>query len=270
MAGVSTESLSKVSDAVLAHASLNPLALAEELFAVVDVLDRDGGLRRALTDASREDSARTGIAQAVFGGKISSAAQAVLNTAVSLRWSAERDLADALENGGVLAAISSAQARGGFEALEQVSNELLAFVRNVDGAPAAQEALAQEAASKEAQKKLAIALAGPATTAEGTLLLERIASTSRGMHAARLAEQFVEIIVKRQNRYIAKVTSAFALAPAQVERLAKALTAVYNRELKLDLTVDPAVLGGLRVQIGDEVIDGTVSTRLENLERELA
>ena len=112
-------------------------------------------------------------------------------------------------------------------------------------------------------------MGGPARSAEGVLLLERIGSETRGMHAARLADEFVEIIVKRQNRYIAKVTSAVALSQAQLNRLGHALSRVYNRKLKLDISVDPTVLGGLRVQVGDEVIDGTVIARLDELERNL-
>jgi ATP synthase F1, delta subunit len=99
--------------------------------------------------------------------------------------------------------------------------------------------------------------------------LERIGSESRGHHAARLADEFVEIIVTRQNRYIAKVTSAVALSQAQLERLSRTLNKIYNRQLKLDVSIDTAVLGGMRVQIGDEVIDGTVGTRLDDLERDL-
>ena len=86
---------------------------------------------------------------------------------------------------------------------------------------------------------------------------------------ARVADEFAEIIVTRQNRYIARVTSAIALSQAQLERLGRALNAVYGRELKLDVSVDPAVLGGLRVQVGDEVIDGTVETRMSDLARSI-
>ena len=99
--------------------------------------------------------------------------------------------------------------------------------------------------------------------------MERIGSESRGHHAARLADEFVEIIVTRQNRYIAKVTSAVALSQVQLERLSRTLNKIYNRQLKLDVSIDTAVLGGMRVQIGDEVIDGTVGTRLDDLERDL-
>ena len=269
MAGVSTESLSKVEEVLEAHASLQPLNLASELFAVVDVLDHNGTLRRAVTDSSRDAAARQGIANTVFGGKISSQAMAVLTSAVAQRWSDDADLANALERAAVLAVTASAQSRGGVDALDEVLNELLTFVRTVDSNAQAQEALSDHQASKEAKKKLAVALGGPATTAEGVLLLERIGSNPRGLHAARAADEFAEIIVKRQNRYIARVTSAINLSQAQLERLGRALNAVYGRELKLDVSVDPAVLGGLRVQVGDEVIDGTVETRMSDLSRSI-
>ena len=269
MAGVSTESLSKVEEVLEAHASLQPLNLASELFAVVDVLDHNGTLRRAVTDSSRDAAARQGIANTVFGGKISSQAMAVITNAVAQRWSDDADLANALERAAVLAVTASAQSRGGVDALDEVLNELLTFVRTVDSNAQAQEALSDHQASKEAKKKLAVALGGPATTAEGVLLLERVGSNPRGRHTARVADEFAEIIVTRQNRYIARVTSAIALSQAQLERLGRALNAVYGRELKLDVSVDPAVLGGLRVQVGDEVIDGTVETRMSDLTRSI-
>lgn len=269
MAGVSTESLSKVEEVLEAHASLQPLKLAGELFALVDVLDHNGTLRRAVTDSSRDAAARQGIVNSVFDGKISSQAMAVLTNAVAQRWSDDTDLANALERAAVLAVTASAQSRGGVDALDEVLNELLTFVRTVDSNAQAQEALSDHQASKEAKKKLAVALGGPATTAEGVLLLERIGSNPRGLHAARAADEFAEIIVKRQNRYIARVTSAINLSQAQLERLGRALNAVYGRELKLDVSVDPAVLGGLRVQVGDEVIDGTVETRMSDLSRSI-
>ncbi|MBF1675799.1 MAG: F0F1 ATP synthase subunit delta [Rothia mucilaginosa] len=269
MAGVSTESLSKVEEVLEAHASLQPLKLAGELFALVDVLDHNGTLRRAVTDSSRDAAARQGIVNSVFDGKISSQAMAVLTNAVAQRWSEDSDLSDALERAAVLAVIASAQSRGGVDALDEVLNELLTFVRTVDSNAQAQEALSDHQASKEAKKKLAVALGGPATTAEGVLLLERVGSNPRGLHAARAADEFAEIIVKRQNRYIARVTSAINLSQAQLERLGRALNAVYGRELKLDVSVDPAVLGGLRVQVGDEVIDGTVETRMSDLSRSI-
>ena len=264
MSAVSTESLNKVEQVLVAQPTDNPTHLAEELFAVVDAIDSNGGFRRGLTDPSREAAQRAGIARSVLGGKISDAALAIVSAAAEARWSEERDLADALETTAVTSVALSAEQRGGIDALEQT------FINTVDASAEAQAALADTRASKEALKKLAVSLGGRVATAEGKLLLERVATAARGTTAARLANEFVEIIVKRQNRWIARVTSTTALTAEQIAKLQGALNKTYGKELKLDITVDPALLGGLRVQVGDEVIDGSLSTRLSELSRAFA
>ena len=60
------------------------------------------------------------------------------------------------------------------------------------------------------------------------------------------------------------------LTAAQLDRLEQGLEAQYGRELRINTIVDPAVLGGLRVQIGDDVIDGSVASRLSSLRQKLA
>ncbi len=263
MTGVSTESLKKVEEVLHTNVDQNPTQLAEELFAVVDLVDRDGSLRRALIDSSREPAARAGIVKALFTGKVSESTFNVVSAA-------ERDFADALENVAVIAAAAGAEARGGADALEAVVNELLTFINIVDSSAEAQAALSDGRASNEAKQKLAVSLGGVNPTAEGKLLLERAGAHSRGTTASRLAQKFVEIIVKRQNRWIARVTAARPLSDAQILKLQNSLNRVYNRNLKLDITIDPSVIGGLRVQVGDEVVDGTVSNRLSDLDRAVA
>lgn len=270
MSAVSTESLNKVEQVLAAQAAANPTHLAEELFALVDLIDSNGGLRRGLTDPSRQPEQRAAIARAVLSSKISAAALAVLTTAAEARWSQERDLADALEQAAVLALALSAEKRGAGEALEQTVNQLLTFIRAVDSSAQAQAALADTKAPDTALKKLALSLGGPQSTPEGKLLLERVATGKRGSTSARLANQFLEIIVKRQNRWIARVSSAAPLSPAQLEQLHLSLNKTYGKELKLDVTVDSSLLGGLRVQVGDEVIDGSLSARLADLSRAFA
>lgn len=270
MTGVSTESLKKVEEVLHTNVDQNPTQLAEELFAVVDLVDRDGSLRRALIDSSREPATRAGIIKALFTGKVSESTFNVVSAAAEQRWSEERDFADALENVAVVAAAAGAEARGGADALEAVVNELLTFINIVDSSAEAQAALSDGRASNEAKQKLAVSLGGVNPTAEGKLLLERAGAHSRGTTASRLAQKFVEIIVKRQNRWIARVTAARPLSDAQILKLQNSLNRVYNRNLKLDITIDPSVIGGLRVQVGDEVVDGTVSNRLSDLDRAVA
>lgn len=270
MSAVSTESLNKVEQVLAAHAGENPTHLAAELFAVVDVIDANGGFRRGLTDPSREATQRAGIARSVLGGKISENALAIVTAAAEARWSEERDVADALEKTAVSSVALSAEKRGGIDALEQTVNELLTFINTVDASAEAQAALADTRASKEALKKLAVSLGGNVSTEEGRLLRERVGTVARGTTAARLANEFVEIIVKRQNKWIARVVTATPLTAEQTAKLQSSLNKTYGKELKLDITVDPALLGGLRVQVGDEVIDGTLSTRLADLSRAFA
>ncbi|MFW0155722.1 F0F1 ATP synthase subunit delta [Rothia sp. P6271] len=269
MAGVSTESLKKVEAVLTAQRAVSPDYLAKELFAVVDVLDADGGLRRALTDPSRSEQAREGIVQKVFRGKVSESALNVFVAAATARWSAERDLADALEHVAVDATAQAAEVRAGTNTLETVLDELLTFINTLNSSAQAQIALTDDRALPEAKKKLALTLAGSPATAEGQLLIERVSVAPRGMTPARLAEKFVEIIVKRQKRSVARVVSARPLTDAHIEKLRRGLSQAYGQELKLDITVDPQVIGGLKVQVGDEILDGTVQSRLNELNRSI-
>jgi F-type H+-transporting ATPase subunit delta len=78
------------------------------------------------------------------------------------------------------------------------------------------------------------------------------------------------IIAERRARLVATVTSADDLTQAQVERLAGLLEAAYGQGVQLYVTVDPSVVGGLRVQVGSDVIDSTVLSRLADARRQLA
>jgi F-type H+-transporting ATPase subunit delta len=95
-------------------------------------------------------------------------------------------------------------------------------------------------------------------------------SAPRGHKPAALARRFVELVAKRQQRWIANVSVTRPLTQAQIRRLQAGLNAVYGRELRINITVDPSLVGGVRVQVGDEVVDSTVVTRLAELRRKLA
>ena len=66
------------------------------------------------------------------------------------------------------------------------------------------------------------------------------------------------------------MTTAKPLDAAHAERLERGLSQQFGRDLRINQVIDPAVIGGLRVQIGDEVIDGTVATKLSLLRLQLA
>lgn len=147
---------------------------------------------------------------------------------------------------------------------------MLTFINSVDSSAEAQRALTDERASARSKQRLALVLSGNASEPESVLLIERAASRPRGLAPARLAEKFVEIIVNRQNRSIAKVTVAKPLSEEQIAKLRASLVKVYGKDLKLDITQDPQLIGGIRVQVGDEIMDGSIQNRLADLGRSFA
>ena len=69
---------------------------------------------------------------------------------------------------------------------------------------------------------------------------------------------------------MASVTSGSELSQAQLDRLGAILQQAYGQDLQLNVTVDPEILGGLRIQVGADVVDSTVLARLADARRRLA
>jgi len=88
--------------------------------------------------------------------------------------------------------------------------------------------------------------------------------------ARQIREQTLKDTAERRNRMVAVVTSAVPLSDGQKQRLGAALAKLYGRPMHLNLDVDPDVLGGIRVQVGDEVINGSIADRLEDATRRMA
>jgi Mg2+/Co2+ transporter CorB len=80
----------------------------------------------------------------------------------------------------------------------------------------------------------------------------------------------VDEAAQRQEKAVAMVTSAVALSTEQHDRLAAALQRIYHRAVVLHVEVDPSLVGGMVVRVGDEVIDGSMSGRIDDLRSKLA
>ena len=130
-------------DRVLDNQDATP-ALADELFAVVELLSGQVSLRKALSEATAGDAARRELAAAVLGGKVSTATQAVVEAAAGLRWASGADLTAALERQGVRALLRSAQLGKRLDAVEE---ELFRFSRIVDADHGLRDVLEDRSAS---------------------------------------------------------------------------------------------------------------------------
>ncbi|RJT82139.1 F0F1 ATP synthase subunit delta [Arthrobacter cheniae] len=269
MAGVSSLSLAKVRQGLEPRLPGADLALAEDLFGVLVILDSNAGLRRALTDPSRTGSDKAVLVDQLIAGRVSPEAASIVRDLVGERWGNARDIGDALETLAATVVISVAEQGSGVEGLEELENELYSFVQVVASNHALQRALSEAQATPESKVALGLKLvpqAGPAAR----LLISQAVRAPRGMKPAALVGRFLELVAARQQRWIANVSVTRPLTASQQERLATGLNAMYGRQLKVNVKVDPSLIGGVRVSVGDEMVDSTVVTRLSELRRKLA
>lgn len=241
-------------------------ALAEELFSVVDALAAQPTLRRALTDPSTPDEARTALVGALFGGKVSQAAVDVLTEATRLRWPTSGGLTAGVERQATRAALTWAQAHG---ALDQVEEEVFKLGRLVDADRGLRAALGDRMAPLEGRQQLLDELlqgkVQPVTRA-----LARRAVAARNRTFDLTLEEYLKVSAALRQRAVATVEVARPLSADQVERLKAALSRQVGRDVSVNVVLNPTVIGGVRVSLGDEVIEGTVAARLHDAQRKLS
>jgi F-type H+-transporting ATPase subunit delta len=274
MAGVSSESLTKALTELEPKLPFASLQLAKELFGILGTVDSSAGLRRALTDPSRSGEEKSALIKQLFGGKASAEAVDIAAGLASSRWASARDIGDALETLAATVVIAvaenkSAVSASGITGLEELENDLFSFNQAVAASHEVQRALSEPQASAAAKTVLAERLV-PSASEEAKVLIGQAVTQPRGIKATRLVSRFAELAAKRQRRWIATVSVTRPLTETQASRLQQGMNSLYGRELKVNVKVDPMLIGGIRVQVGDEVLDASVLTRLNELQRQLA
>jgi F-type H+-transporting ATPase subunit delta len=241
-------------------------ALGEDLFAVTAALDSSASLRRALVDPSRDATAKRGLVEGLFGPRISAGATGVLKALVSKRWADDQDLADATESLAVEGFAAAAEAGGRLDALE---DDLFRFERVVAADSGLRDALSAGGGDENVKAALVEALLEGKASAETIRLVRQAAVSPRGRRFGRVLQSYLALAAKRREQLTATVTAAIALDDAQRQRLTQALSGIYHRAVQINVVLDPAVVGGIRVQVGDEVVDGTILRRIQEAERAL-
>jgi F-type H+-transporting ATPase subunit delta len=238
-------------------------SLPGDLFTVVDALDSSVALRRALTDPSTSENSRQQLVHSLLDGKVSKTAVDIVVQAAVMRWAGGRSFTAALERQAVRAQLMAADSEGN---LENTEDELFRFARLVEANPDLRNALSDRAVPVSKRQELVQALlAGRATSA--TMALAKRAVAARERTFAHTIEGFVTLAAAQKNRVVATVRVAESLTSEQRERLRRSLSQQVGREVAMQEIIDPDVLGGVHVELGDEVIEGTVAERLEQARR---
>ena len=253
-------------DAAIASSG-DAAALAADLFAVADLLTREGSLRRSLANPARTGADRSGLLVELLTGQVSPSATTLAGAVVAGKWTKAWDVVTGLEELGQEALLASAEAAG---ALEDVEDELFRFARVVERESALALALSDPAVPGAQKAELVSSLLTGKAKPETIALVERTVVGRRSVPIDRALIALTEAAAARRSRRIATVTAAHELTPQQVERLSAALTASYGIAMQVQVEIDPSLVGGVVVQVGDELIDGSVARRLEEASRAVA
>jgi F-type H+-transporting ATPase subunit delta len=233
--------------------------VSDELFAVVSLLAGNGSLRRALSDPAMSSDLKQRLVDNLLTDKVSPATLALVRLAARSRWSEPRDVVDALEAVAVDAAMTRAERD---DQLDEVEDELFRFERIIDGEPALRAAFTNRNLPTDRKRDLVHRLLEGKAASVTVSLVERAVLYPRGRTIERVLEEFTSFAAQRRSRLIARVTSAVPLTNEQQERLSDALAREFGHEVRLQMVVDPTIVGGITVRVGDELLDASVLRQL--------
>lgn len=254
-------------DALTDNTSVDVAKLAQELAAVTTLLDREVSLRRVLTDPAQAGEAKAELAGRLLSGQVGGETVDLISGMVRSRWSRSRDLVDSVEELAAAADLTAAQRAG---ALDEVEDELFRFGRIVTSSTELRSALTDKTAPASAKGELLRSLLGGKANPVTERLIVRLVTQPRGRSLDAGLESLSKLAAARRDRMVAVVTSAVPLSDQQKQRLGAGLARIYGRQMHLNLDVDPEVLGGIQVRVGDEIINGTIAERLDEATRRMA
>jgi F-type H+-transporting ATPase subunit delta len=241
-------------------------ANSEQLMGSAHELSENRALCRALVDTGLAASVRAGVVADLFGGKLHQGALKTLEFAASLRWANTSEFVAALASAAIRAALAGAEEAG---QLDQVENEIFRFSRIVAANGDLELALSDPASDSTSRSALLDSLL-QSKTDPIALQVIKYAIDNRGSRSVNDAlHELVKMAASRRKRLLAEVTSASALTASQKDRLVKVLEGIYGRAITLQNEIDPSVIGGIAVSVGDDLIDGTISESLEQARRSL-
>lgn len=260
--GSATAQALVASSSALTTAQGITLDVAGELFSATRLIGESTALSGALADPAAPIEARAALVSRVFAGA-AAPVRSVLTAAVSQRWSSAADLVDGVEELAVRAtAIAAPDA--------DIEGELFSVSRLIADNADLELALGSRLGGGEGKAALVQKLLADRVHPATSLIVTSLVRQPRGRRVRRLLNRAMRIVSAQRDRIVATVRTSAPLSAPQRDRLRAVLTGRYGRQIALNEVLDPSVVGGLRVQVADDVIDGSIAARLADLRHKLA
>lgn len=262
MGSATTQARTATTEALTATSGVD-LDVARELFAAVGAVSGSAQLSGALSDSSAPAAARGALVTAVFGGTYREVTVALLRSAAEQRWSNAAEFVDGLEELAVRAAAVA-------EPSADIEGELFQFSRTVASNGELELALGGRLGDASAKGSLVSTLLDGRAGAATALIVSSLVQNAHGRRVRALLRRASAIVADQRSSIVATVYAAAPLSAEQRTRLENALSTRYGSAVTLNTVIDPTVVGGLRVQVADDVIDASVSARLADLRQRIA
>ena len=243
--------------------------VSAELVSVAKMLEREMVVTRYLTVPAEDAAPRVRLLERLVSGEVADPTLDVLRAAVSERWSANADLVDAIEHVSRQALLEVAERE---DQVDEVEEQLFRFSRILDAQPRLGILLGDYAAPAEGRIALLSKVLDSSSGSVNKIaiaLLSQTVELLRGEPAEEAMKFLAEVAVARRGEVVAQVGAAAELSDAQRTRLTEVLSRIYGHPVTVQLEIDPELLGGLLISVGDEVVDGTLSSRLATAEAQL-
>ena len=263
MGSASRQALIASREALSALGAKVDVDAASALFAVGRAIAGSTQLSAALADASLNASAKADLLGKVFGKALSGAAATLASGIVGERWSNEDEMLGGIEEIAVRAAAIAAGPQASIEA------EIFAFSRAVATDAELELTLGSKLEPSEGKAALATALLKGKAHEATIVIVSSLVAQPRGRRVGALLAYAAAVVANQAGASVATVTSARPLTADQRASVSKSLSTSYGRDVLVNAEVDESIIGGIRIQVGDDVMDGTVSSRLNQLRREL-
>ncbi len=241
------------------------IAIGEELMTVAETVASDRALRTALADSSTSPDARAAVANSVLAGKVGDVTRQTVASAAARQWSRDSDLARALAALGQEALLLAAKRDN---RLDTVENELFRLAGIVKDNPALELALSDRSRSDADRTALLVGLIGGKVDDVTSRLAVQAVIDSKEAPGDAL-DEVSALAAATNGRKVAYVTAAGELSANQRTELAEKLSRIFDAPVALHVEIDPELLGGVVVRVGDERIDGSISGKLAALRRDM-
>lgn len=248
--------------ASLSQAKGVTLVTGEELLAAARALDGSAQLRSLLADPTLEAADRSVLVGKVFGS-LSPTAQELLGSLAASRWSNAAQLVDGIEEIGIRAVAEAEQD-------VDIIAELFAVERAVSSDAELELALGSKLAPADTKAAIVTRILAKQGSPATTAIVRHLVQSPRGRRIGALLRLAAGIVADVQGGLIATATVAAPLTEAQQASLVADLVARFGKAPRIQFLTDPAVLGGVRIRVGNTVIDGTIASRLTDLRLKLA